>query len=209
MKGKGLLWLFILLLAVSGLGCGARQADVGMQLYKYPDVLLPTPVKVLLTRDTAGKQPPETALTKSDIASLMRVMRAAVDTSLHAEPSQEGAWLNNKSFSLEFSYGKNVDVELMADNKLVTFSTQSLLINLNRSLVLLQVKNEVKVFSGLQLTDEFRTFMQQYNADNGLPLPPAKKSELGVERLPLAKPGEGKIELLPPAQPRKKYPSVH
>ncbi len=212
MKGKGLLWLFILLLVVSGLsglGCGTRQTDMAVQLYKYPDVLLPTPAKVILTRDTAGKTLAETALTRSDITSLMRVMRSAVDTSLHPEPGQEGAWQNNKPFSLEFSYSKNVDVELMVDNKPVTFSTQSILINLKRSLILLNVKNEVKVFSGLLLTDEFRTFMQEYNADDGFPLPPAKKNELGVKRLPLAKPREGKVELLPPAEPRNKTPSVH
>jgi len=135
------------MLTTGAIGCKtANTPQMNLQLYSYPEVLLPVPQKVILTRNDP-KQPLEVSLTKADTSSLIKVLRTAVDTSLYYEKINDNDWDLYKKFSLELDYEKHVD--------------------------------------------------------RGFPLPPAVKSELKVEQLPLAKPGEAKVEFLPPALPQK------
>jgi hypothetical protein len=203
----GLLLLGIILFV---LGCTDKtQNPMELQMYNNPTVMFPTPDKVTLIKDSAGT-PEEIQLSKVDIGSLMKVLRTGVDSTLSKEKATKDTWNANRKFALEVTFNKPARFELaLQNNKTEDFETTKVLVNLEQKTLLLEVKDQIIIFSGLSLSDDFLKFMKEFSKDQGFPLPPAKQGDMSIEQLPLARPGTGKIELLPPAQPRNKSSNGH
>ncbi|HEX3015471.1 MAG TPA: hypothetical protein VHQ46_03720 [Desulfobacteria bacterium] len=186
------------------LGCAVKQQQSSyLQLYKYSDVLLPTPQKVMLYRPASGaKTAAKVTITKADQIHLMKVLRSAVDRSLRNVPAPKDGLKPQQKFSLELDYNNQADLELMVGDKLITFSIKQIIVDLNGKSLVIDTGKGIKQLSGLSFTDDFIKFIQNYSPDTGFPLPPAVKGEMNVGQLPLAQPGDDHIEFLPPAKPQ-------
>lgn len=197
-KIKAIIVLIILTPIILLTGCQAAK-KFDLQIYTYPDVLLPVPQGVVLTREEV--KPSEITLPKADISPLMRALRSAFDVPLHYDEFRD--WESHRSFSLELDFNKDASLDVIVDGKVESLHTEKMLIDLKQRLVLIDYKGEKKVLAGANFSDAFITLLKEYNRELGFPLPSPGKGGSRIEQLPLAKPGQGKVQFLPPAVPRQ------
>ena len=184
------------------LGCGRSVPSnlTNLQLYNYPEVLIPTPQTIVLNRaQEKALQPVQVNIPRADFAPILKEMRSALDVSLQGTSAE--SWEKHKQFSLEFAYDKPIEVDLMVNDKLEILKTNSLLLDLERKVLVVRQDQADTALSEARLSDSFIEFMKGYSKDLGFPLPPASRGENRVEQLPLARPGQSKVEFLLPGFP--------